>query len=450
MLVYHKMSTSRYVEIRPDNVPADGKISFKNGFPVMSFTISAQDGLLDPRSVRVCGKFQAFKDNLADPTPVVDGDNLTMNNRLGIYNIVDTLTIRSQKSALICESIRHYSKFMNTYLALTSSLQDQMGHLSQTCLIMPNAEAFRNAVVSNSSSDAPQTNSFSMHLPCGFLQSGNMVNLRPDAFGGIQIEIQLMPDANVLYQTNGSTTGVQDAHYQLSDVKLICEVQDIPAGALTGNESQGVFEFNSITSLYTSINSTNAQLQYNLALRNVLSSFVTFIPVSNINTLTQDGQATTYPAGVGTDDTTIANIKRVQFLKGGVKYPADFDFVTNYDKDNNVTLPDPEIVKGLYDAVVPDGNNNRFSISPVNMNRNYDLANVLASQTSYTQIAEGGSVMALGVKYGLGGAGEDFSMEQWGLSIDSEHDKDNPVGAFIFVKAKAQLVYSANGVQLLQ
>ena len=36
--------TSRYIEIRPDNIPADGKISFKNGFPVLSFTISAQDG----------------------------------------------------------------------------------------------------------------------------------------------------------------------------------------------------------------------------------------------------------------------------------------------------------------------------------------------------------------------------------------------------------------------
>jgi hypothetical protein len=58
--------------------------------------------------------------------------------------------------------------------------------------------------------------------------------------------------------------------------------------------------------------------------------------------------------------------------------------------------------------------------------------------------------MALGVKYGLGGAGEDFSAEQWGLSIDSEHDRDHPVGAFIFVKAKAQLVYSNGSVQLLQ
>ena len=52
--------TSRYIEIRPDNIPADGKISFKNGFPVLSFTISAQNGLLDPRSVRIVGNFNAF------------------------------------------------------------------------------------------------------------------------------------------------------------------------------------------------------------------------------------------------------------------------------------------------------------------------------------------------------------------------------------------------------
>ncbi len=52
--------TSRIVEIRPDNVPADGVVSFKNGFPVLSFTISAQEGLLDPSSIRIVGNFNVF------------------------------------------------------------------------------------------------------------------------------------------------------------------------------------------------------------------------------------------------------------------------------------------------------------------------------------------------------------------------------------------------------
>jgi len=441
--------TSRFIEIRPDNIPADGKISFKNGFPVLSFTISAQDGLLDPRSVRIVGNFNAYKDNLATPTPLTDGDDLTMNNRLGIYNCFESLTIRSVKSKMICENIRHYSKYLNTYLGLTSSLQDQMGHLAQTCLIMPNATTFRKSVMENASTDAAQTNSFSFHIPSGFMMGGNLINLRPDAFGGIQIEFQLQPDSNVLYAATGTTTGLLDAHYQLSNLKLCCEVQDIPAGELTTGEDQGVYEFNTITSLYTSINSANAQLQYNLALRNVVSAFMTFMPVSNINTLKNDGQATTFPSGKAGSDTTLAFFKRIQFLKGGVKYPADFDYVNNITQDANTLMPDPQIVKTFIEAVVPDYSGDRVAISPVNANRNYDMQmNTLFG--SYSNIAEGGALTGLGVKYGLGSTGDDFSQEQFGVSIESELSEDNPIGVYIFVKAKAQLVYNRNGVQLLQ
>lgn len=445
--------TSRYIEIRPDNIPADGKISFKNGFPVLSFTISAQDGLLDPRSVRIVGNFNAFKDNLATPTPVSAGDNITMNNRLGIYNLFESLTLRAVKSKMQIENIRHYAKYMNTYIGLTSSLQDQIGHFGETCLIMPNAETFRTSVVESPDGNAgakPQTNSFSMHVPSGFMMSGNMVNLRPDAFGGVQLEFQLMPDANVFYGTGGSSTGITEAHYELSNLKLCCEVSDIPAGEMTTGEDSGVFEFNTITSLYTSINSTNAQLQYNLALKNVVSAFLTFMPVSNINTLTADGQATTFPSGKGTDKDKLAFFKRIQLLKGGSKYPADFDFVNGIVKDANGTLPDAQIVKNFMEAVVPDYSSDRFAISPVNANRSYNMATNIANLDSYSIIPEGGGLTGLGVKYGLGGAGEDFSQEQWGISIESELDMDNPIGVYIFFKAKAQLVYNKNGIQLLQ
>jgi hypothetical protein len=441
--------SSRYIEIRPDNIPADGKISFKNGFPVLSFTISAQSGMLDPRSIRIVGEFAAYKDNLATPTPLTNGDNITMNNRLGIYNLIDTLTIRSQRSKMICESIRHYAKYMNTYMALTSSaLGDQLGHLSETCLIQPNPTTFRKSVMESATTGAAQTNTFSAHIPCGFIQSGNMVDLRPDAFGGITIEFLLQPDSNVLFQLAGDTTGIGDAHYELSNLKLTCEIQN-PGD--TAPAAEGTMDFNTITSLYTSINSTNAQIQYSLALRQVHSAFMTFMPVSNINTLTNDGQATTYPSGVGASKTALAAIKRVQFLKGGVKYPADFDYVANIEETGNTAslLPDPLIVKGLVDALVPAYGMGRSSASPANMNRDYDMTTSVSGEFSYNNIPLGGSIMGLGVKYGLGG-GEDFSMEQFGVSIDSELTADNPIGVYIFIKSAAQLVYNRNGVQLSQ
>ncbi len=439
--------TSRFIEIRPDNIPADGKISFKNGFPVLSFTISAQQGLLDPRSVRIVGDFAAYKDNLATPTPLTDGDGLTMNNRLGIYNLFESLTIRSMRSKMICENIRHYAKYLNTYLGLTSSLQDQIGHLGETCLIMPNATAFRKAVVESPNTDAAQTNSFSLHVPSGFMMSGNMVDLRQDAFGGIQIEFNLMPDSNVFYATDGDSTGLTDAHYELSNLKLCCEVVDMPADQAP--QAQGIIEFNTITSLYTSINSTNAQLQYSLALRNVLSAFLTFVPVSNINTLTADGNTTTYPSGTGSSDTALAFFKRIQFLKGGSKFPADFDYVNSIVKDSATTLPDPQIVKGFIESVMPDYGDMRLAISPVNANREYNMTTGTAG-SSYTNIAEGGALTGIGVTYGLGGQGEDFSTEQWGVSLDTQLTRDNPMGVYIFIKSKAQLVFSPQGIQLVQ
>tara|TARA_Y100001972_G_scaffold127647_1_gene185156 strand:+ start:6465 stop:7790 length:1326 start_codon:yes stop_codon:yes gene_type:complete len=440
--------TSRFIEIRPDNIPADGKVSFKNGFPILSFTISAQNGLLDPKTLRIVGDFNAFKDNLADPTPIRNGDGLTMNNRLGIYNLFDALTIRAVKSKMICEDIRHYNKYLNTYFGLTSSLQDQIGHLSETCLIYPNALSFRKNVI-ESEADSKQTNHFSAHLPCGFLHSGNMINLQPDAFGGVQIELALSPDSNVFYAINGTPTGAQaDCHYELSNLKLCCEVQDIPDGALTGDQSQGVMNFNTITSLYTSINSTNAQIQYSLSLRNVLSAFMTFMPVANNNTLTADGMATTYISGSGSQ-IDLAPFRRVQFLKGGTKYPADFDFVNNVVDEPNTELADPQYIKGFVDAVVPDYTLEKSTISPLNTTRNYSM-NTATASTSYAIIPDGGALTGLGVKYGIGGAGEDFSQEQFGVSIESDHKQDKPIGVYIFIKARAQLIYNQNGVQLIQ
>jgi hypothetical protein len=443
--------TSRYTELRPDNIPADGKISFKNGFPVMSFTISAQDGLLDPSTIRIVGDFAVFKDNLATPTPLTTGDGVSMNNRLGIYSLIESLTIRSVRSKMVCENIRHYSKFMNSYMAMTSSLQDQMGHLGQSCLIHPNAEAFRKSVMESPTTDAPQTNEFAFHIPCGFVMSGNMVDLRPDAFGGLTIEFMLQPDSNVLFSQNASTSGIGDAHYELSNLKLCCEINDFGSAEVNPSPS-GVFEYNTITSLYTSINSNNAQLQYNLALRNVLSAFMTFVPVSDINTLTADGQVTVYPSGDGTSITNIVPFRRVQWLKGGVKYPADFDYVANVVDTQNTqsTLPDSQYIRTLIEAVSPDLTNDRVSISPANCNRKYNMVESSTSETSYLNVPEGGAVYGLGIKYGIGGAGEDFSTEQFGVSLESGLLSDNPIGVYLFVKARAQLVYSPNGVQLAQ
>lgn len=451
---YKYRMTSRYLEIRPDNIPSDGVISFKNGFPVLSFTIAAQNGMLDPRSIRICGDMRVFSDNATPPTPVLatDDPQVQMDSRLGVFALWDQLIVRNGRSKMICESIRNYNKYMTSYLGVSSSRQDLMGHLESTCLTMPNRAAMATASVVNNAAGT-QAKSFSCHLPSGFLSGGNMVNLMPGAFGSLEIEIHLAPDSQVLFSSNGSlsapTTNISAAHYRLSDVKLTCEVMDIPSDQMAqmSAQSQGSMEYNTITSLYTSINTSNAQLQYSLALKNVQSAFVTFTPSTHINTMQQNGLATTYPA----KDTTgaLAKLTRLQFLRGGQKYPMDFDVTTNISTETQTTVSDPQVVKQFLESIIPEYQLDRTSASAMNINRDYTLTNTGAAG-DYTHQPDGGPLFGVGVRYSQFNSGQDFSTQQFGLSIESDIGGDSPQSVYIFIKSKATLLWSQQGVQVLQ
>ena len=330
---------SRYLDLRPDNVNSDATISFKAGFPVLSFTIQAQNAILDPRTIRINGDLQINKgfDGAGVALPVLAADGataITMDNRLGVFALWDQLVVRHQKSQQIVEHIRHYNKYMSTYLGLSSSLQDKMGHLNQTCLIQPNeASMFQNVVASQAGAGAggARLNNFSCHLPSGVLASGQSINLMETSFGGLRIEIHLSPDSNCLFSSNGVVDAANaEAHYVLSNLSLSCEVQDIPEDRMSEMASQtsGAMEFNTISSLYTTFNTSNAQIQYDVGLKALQSAFLTFTPSENINTLQANGLATTYPSQLGADG-TLVNMSRVQFLKGGSKYPLDYDITTN-------------------------------------------------------------------------------------------------------------------------
>jgi len=440
--------TSRYVSIRPDNIPSDGKVSFKNGFPVLSFTIQAQNGILNPESIRIAGQAKFYKDNASPPNPILtaDGNQVTMDNRLGIYNVFDQVIIRHNKSKQVCEHIRHYPRYLTSYLGLGSSKQDLMGHMGEANLIMPNSDCFFETVMCNNASDS-MVNHFSTYLPTGFLRSGNMINLMEQSFGGIQIELHLSPDQNTLFSRTGSSTNILDAHYELSNLELTFEVSDVPATeqARMASQTQGSLSYNTIQTLYTSINSTNAQLQFNLGLRAVQSVFMNFCPSANINTITANGNATTYPSNTGGG---LVHFKRIQFLRGGVKYPLEFDIVTNKDTDPNTEVPDGELIKQFVDSVIPEYMTDRTSVSVQNNNRQYVLDP--ASGDSYLDVADGGALFGIGMKYSQYNSGQDFSNQQWGCSLESDLTTDNPQSVFIYVKSRATLLWGQNGIQIVQ
>tara|TARA_R110000822_G_scaffold48666_1_gene127909 strand:- start:783 stop:2183 length:1401 start_codon:yes stop_codon:yes gene_type:complete len=463
--------TSRYIQVRPDNVNPDASISFKSGFPVLSFTIQSQQGILDPTTIRINGDLQIFKDNVSpvstpcftdDPVPNAQGGGrINMDSRLGVFALWDQLVIRHNKSKQICEHIRHYNKYLSSYLGATSSRQDLVGHLNETCLTQPNQTAmYRNVVASSTLAQLTSIRkSFSCHLPSGFIMSGNRINLMENSFGGIQIEIHLSPDSNCLFSDSGDSRGIQDAHYELSNLNLSCEVMDLSPEELSVAQSQteGALEFNTISSLYTSINTGNAQLQYSLGLRNLQSVFMTFTPSANINTLVANGLATTYPANA---DGALVSLNRVQFLRGGQKYPVEFDMTGNtngfpQNQDvatiSNFNTADSQLLKQYLDAILPEFMLDRTSVSPLNLNRNYTMTQGLAPAAGvlqYKSIPDGGAQFGIGMRYSQFNKGQDFSTQQWGCSIDSTLSTNSPQSVFLYFKARALITWNSNGINL--
>ena len=465
------MSSSKYITIRPDNVSSDATISFKAGFPILKFTIQSQAGLLDPRTIRINGDLSVFKNGAREAVRSDDPNKITMDNRLGAFALWDQLVIRHAKSKSVCEHIRHYNRYMQTYLALTSSKQDLMGHMNQAILSEPNSEAmFLNVVSSGTVAEGVAgqgviPKSFSCHLPSGFIMSGNTINLMESSFGGIEVELHLAPDSNVLFSQGGATAGVENAFYELSNLTLSCEVMEVPAEAMAAAQAQtsGALEFNTVTSLYTSISTSNAQIQYSLGLRNLQSCFMSFVPSEHLNTLTDNGLVASYP---GKRDNSLVRFKRVQWLKGGAKYPVDFDVVGTTETAGNATVAevgefttsDSQLARQFIESVVPEYAEDRVSITQRNASRNYTMLDTGGNDT-YKRVVDGGACFGLGMRYSKFNLGQDFSKEQWGVSLETDIGENDlglpqPVGlaqsVFIFFKAKAVLAWSESGVQMLQ
>jgi len=342
-------------------------------------------------------------------------------------------------------------------------MQDKTGHLNQSCLIMPNESSmFQNVVASQAGAAAggARLNNFSCHLPSGVLASGQSINLMETSFGGLRIEIHLSPDSNCLFSSNGVVDAANaEAHYVLSNLSLSCEVQDIPEDRMAEMASQtsGAMEFNTISSLYTTFNTSNAQIQYDVGLKALQSAFLTFTPSENINTLQANGLATTYPSQLGGAG-TLVNMDRVQFLKGGSKYPVDYDITTNKTIPLNTdiaganggtfSVSDSQLALQFAEAVIPEYMTSRSSLGPLNLNRNYDMANGVG-EASYKQQINGGPLFGLGMRYSQFNSGQDFSSEQWGVSFNNTLVTDHPISVFMFFKAKTTLVFSPAGVQVL-
>lgn len=444
------MSSRQNLQVTPSNHTSTGSISYKDGNPLIQMIIGEQDRMLIGSSVRLVGKFSVFK---SDGT-LSDG-SLRMSEQLGMYSIIDSLTIKSQATHQVIEEIRHFPRFMSSYLPVTSSEQDNAGHLTTTALTSINYDNQQHSVVelptSNNTDSLKSGNSFCINLPCGLFMGRNPIPLMANGAGGVGgllVEIQLAPDSNVLFDENGSTTSdsVKDAFYQLDRVSLSCEVmtpdptQKIPPAS--------TFEYNSISSYFTTFNSTNAIVNFNLGLSRVLGVFGNIISANKINNRGENGLANNFPVNSGAGQSS-AKIKQLFFTRGGERFPLEYNIDTlqkdtaTYNSGN--VFADSQITQEYMNSVTQFSKLRRTSVSPLNTKYTAGTPAVVNFKVG------GGSVAGVGVAYDvISGQGVDFSSVNWGMNMECDLTTDSSQAFYLFVHSKNTLAFSGDGISVIR
>jgi hypothetical protein len=424
------------LHITPSNVLSSGKISYKSGNPVIQFIIGEQSRGLLGQSVRLCGEFTVFKNSAED---LLAGDTIDIDPRLGAYSFIDQLVIKSQKTHAVIEHIRHYGRMMASFVPFTSNLEDNIGHQSQSALTVPNTQLMRTSLV-EIASGKQTANSFCMHLPCGLFNGTQAIPL--DTTGGLLVEIHLAPDSNVLYDTTGSQTAFPTAFYELKNVFLAAEAE-----VATAPPSVGTFEYNSISSYFTSFNSTNAIINFNLGLSNVLSVFANLIPASHINNLGFNGMATLPPTN---SDGEPANIDQCVFTRGGEKFPLEYNLDTIQKSADTPVLKadqrsyDAQLIREGMSAIRKFSKMSRTLISP---NNSY-IQKFVNGTTGLNDndYVDGGNCFIIGVNYdSISNQGVSFATQNWGMNLTTGLITEMPHACFVFVHSKNTLVFDGKG-----
>ena len=424
------------LEITPSNVTSSGKVSFKSGNPTLQFIIGEQDRMIIGESIRLVGQFSVFK---TTGTSASEGDTIRMSEALGMYSVIDNLTIKSQSTHQTIESIDNYGRFMGSYLPATSSLNDGLGHFNETALVKPAFLSHQIGVVNIPTAETTASH-FCIHLPCGLFNGKVPIPLQrhgDGGLGGLLVEIQLAPDSNVLFTDNAGTS-ISDAFYEMKNLSLVCEAIDVDKSLPPSNS----YEFNSISSYFTTFNSANAIVNFNLGLSRVLGAFGNIVPASQINSRLHNGLANHYPTNA---DGSIAPIRQIFFTRGGEKFPIEYNIDTIQRDTATNTTGDPQIVRNYLNAIQKFSAIRRTSMNP--LNSKYASSTLAVTSNKI----DGGSVAGIGVAYDvISGDGVSFAGVNFGINMDLGLTSDSPQALYLFIHSKQTLAFSESGIQVVK
>jgi hypothetical protein len=409
---------SQYFNLLPSNQPSNNVIKFE-GVPLINFTFAQNpNATVQGSSIRLNGKLKCKASNggvIADGTANLD-------ERLGVYSLLDRLSVSLLSNSQIIEEIKFYNSFLSSYLSVTSSEQQILTSDNvQRGSVMSQGQG--SDIVVNGTGAGQSEMFFSLQLPCGLFLGQNPIPL----IHGLVISLNLCPPSQAFRADSGTAP-----YYELSDVhlsgRMMTGIQNVPRTLV----------YNSIQSYYSVINSAFATLNFNLGTSQTLGAWVVFRPSENTNNYQKSG---TRNLPIMNSSTAPAVIKDLQFLQNGVKIQLQYPIEDDVAEDQ--TLFNSQITRNFISAIRNFASLGNSGVSPINTNLEQSFAD------EHDKV-KGDFVYGVGLRMdyysdqGVNMVGGNFTVQ-----FTSTLQEDFPNSAYMFVHTRNTLNFDDVGVQVL-
>ena len=304
-------------EISPLNQSSgtNGSFSYRNGNPVITLRLPATQMYVLTSTLRLNYTLTVKQPSGVMPTNSVlpVAGQVLLSDRIGSNSVIDSISIATNTNSSI-ESCRNYGRLLASSLPATSGWNEYSTHLSQWF-----------GGCCSSSMDVTGKCLNKPVLCCsplltGVLGSGQNIPLgEVNGQGGMIITIQLNSNNQALFS---SMAGMSGAYYELSDVTLTGKY-GIPVGGTLPPIKN--IRFSAYQSYYDVINNNDYTGSIDCRLGAVSAIFSNFLPTTSIQNMSQDGFQTPGLANaVGGLYTTNANVRTINFMRSGIKFPLQF------------------------------------------------------------------------------------------------------------------------------
>ena len=412
------------LQLNPVNSISSGVYSPSSGLPLIKFDISSTEmpTALDLSQLRISGNV-TYKSGGAQVTATnaVFRDGFSGD----INNCIEHVTVSSKKLNSVLERVTNYSRMIPTIVSgqhgpsdINCQLWNEAGHCVNNFLA-------RNVVVAQ---EAGRGKSFCAPLYCGIFNSGQDLDISQFGTGGLTIEILLKP--NVSGAFGADAAGANPVQYELSDLLLTC-----PALRASGPEAQAmikadrVFNFNSITSIFQTLNSSAAVVAVTPGLQNVSSVFMNAINTQDLGNQLRNSARLS----------NMGQLRELRFSKNGVVSAL-----------NGQTLKGREMVDKNYFEALSTNPIGQFGNTMVAYN-NFEDGIKNRAQTQNNGGSSLGTCSGAGVLFDAYGNGEDFSNTVFSAEFDNstlDGTAASTLGLYLFFLNKQSLIMSPEGISV--